>query len=189
MTTAKGNPSSAIKNVPPPKLPSPEPGDENFLGFDNDYKFYYIGKKKWQYHIGGFNTADRATAFTKDFDDLGITQKNLGVKSINFLEQQKSGKELTKEEIEEFTNTQVLLTEAANKKTELQKDMIKFVTLKCLREADGKEFNLAHFDDDNIPLRRWWQSSLDIINFLLVGDTQEGMTQLLMQSKSETQNS
>lgn len=189
MTTAKGNPSSVIKNVPPPKLPSPEPGDENFLGFDSEYKFYYIGKKKWKYQIGGFNTADKATEFTKKFDDFGISIKNLGLKSINYIEQQKSGKPLSKEELEDFADIQGKLTEIGNEKTELQKSMIKFVTSKCLREENGNEFNQAHFDDDNIPLRRWWQSSLDIINFLLVGDTQEGMTQLLTQSKSETQTS
>ena len=53
----KADLDSPKKNVPAPEIPELKPGDDNFIGFEDDLKHYWIGRKKWIYHIGGFNTA------------------------------------------------------------------------------------------------------------------------------------
>lgn len=169
--------SSPKKNVPEPEIPELKPGDDNFIGFETGLKKYWIGKKSWVYHIGGFNTADKASKLMKQYDDMVVNIQTTGQEVEEILEKQKKDeKSVTREQLQFLSESQIQLSSLGNKCLDIKKEIIMFATEKCLKEADGKPFDSKHLDDDEIPFSRWWSAARDVVSFLLVGDIKAEVT-------------
>ena len=172
MGTVVGDPNSVKKHVPPPTL-EPKLGDAEFIGFDDEYGHYHIGKIRWKFLMQGRSRAKQVRLKLREFDQKSIIIQDKNTRVIELVEKQNKTK-LTNEELTEYSKLQVEISKYRQEQDDMKDTLIDDLLPTLLQEMDGTPFNEKHFDNNDISNTQWWASTVDLTNFLLVGDKKVG---------------
>lgn len=151
------------------KLPELKPGDERYIGFDDEFNIYYVGKHKFKIkHIGAYTRRNVRKEVDK-FDKIG-----------------KKLIELIEKNDDKDAAQRMQLT--ADKNIE-QENLVFNLLPKYLLEEDGKPFNEKKWfgDDSGITFAAWWDVVQDFYTFLAVkGSREERRLSLTRSETSQT---